>query len=73
MNKIKTILPELYLSGLFLLASYSPPFHFNFFFLIISLIVILQLFLKNRILGLVIGSLFLLLNLFFLAALLSEF
>jgi uncharacterized membrane protein len=65
--------PEYYLLILLLLAGYTPPFSFNPIFGIGAVILLLQIVFRNRIAGLVIGSLFFLGNLYFLGALLSEF
>jgi uncharacterized membrane protein len=65
--------PEYYLLILLLLAGYTSPFSFNPIFGIGAVILLLQIVFRNRIAGLVIGSLFFLGNLYFLGALLSEF
>ena len=72
MKRIYLKFPEYYLIILTFLAGYSPPFYINPIFVVIVIILILQIVFKNRILGLVLGSLFFLVNLFFLAALISE-
>lgn len=66
-------LPEYYLIILVILAGYSPPFYINPIFIGIIGILILQIIFKNRILGISLGIIFFLVNLFFLGALLSEF
>jgi hypothetical protein len=65
--------PEYYFLIVALLAAYSPPIFLNPIFVGIAGIFLLQIIFKNRIAGLVLGSLILLLNLYFLGALLSEF
>ena len=65
--------PEYYLLILAILAGYSPPFYINPIFIGIMIILILQIIYKNRILGLVFGGFFLLINLYMLGALISEF
>lgn len=66
-------LPEYYLIMAAILAGYAPPFSINPFFIGIVGILILQILFKNKISGIALGSLFFLINLFFLGALLSEF
>jgi len=66
-------LPEYYLILLVVLAGYTPPLAVNPIFIGIAVVLILQLFFKNRIAGLLLGSLFFLINLYFLGAVLSEF
>lgn len=66
-------LPEYYLIILAILSGYSPPFYIHPIMIGIVMLLILQIILKNRIAGLLIGVLFFLLNLYFLGALLSEF
>lgn len=65
--------PEYYLLVLVLLAGFTPPFSFNPLSLVIAGIVILQIIYKNKISGLFIAGLFLIINLFMLGALISEF
>lgn len=67
------ILPEGLLIVLILLAGYMPPFSIHPLALTVSAILVLQLFLKSKVLGFSIGILFFLGNLLFLGALLSEF
>jgi hypothetical protein len=64
--------PEYLLILLLLLAAYSPPFFFNPVFLVLAALVVLQLIIKNRVTGILIGIAFLLGNLLFLGALFSE-
>ncbi|HSQ86486.1 MAG TPA: hypothetical protein VLM43_17380 [Desulfobacterales bacterium] len=66
-------LPEYYFIMLVVFSGYSPPFHLNPVFIGISVILILQIIIKNRISGLAIGILLLIVNLYMLGALLSEF
>ena len=73
MKKILFKLPEYYLIVLVILAGYSPPFYINPIFIGIAGIFILQIIFKNRILGISLGILFFLINLYFLGALISEF
>ena len=73
MKKAIFKLPEYYLMTLAILAGYSPPFNVNPIFMGILSLLILQIIVKNKIFGVVLGILFFLTNLFFLGALLSEF
>lgn len=75
MKKIKTFFiqqPESYLLSICLLAGFTPPFHFNPLAIGFAILLSLQLYFKNKISGLFIGSLFALLNLFFLGAIIFE-
>lgn len=75
MNKTKQIvmrLPEYYILILAILAGYKPPFSFTPISIGLAAIMIFQIFYKNKISGLVISVLFLLINLLMLFALISE-
>jgi len=75
-NKVKSVffkIPEYALIAMLLAAGYTPPFQLNPIFLCLAAVVVLQIVLKNRFSGLIIGTLFFLGNLFFLGALVSEF
>ncbi|WP_299212316.1 hypothetical protein [uncultured Dokdonia sp.] len=64
--------PEYYLLILTILGGYTPPFSFNPIFIgILGMLILLMIF-KNKIVGIVLGSLFLLINLYMLGALISE-
>jgi len=65
--------PEYYLIILAILAGYTPPFSINPVAIGVIAIVILQIVFKNKISGLIISGLFLLVNLFMTGALFSEF
>ena len=65
--------PEYYLIMLVVLAGYSPPFNIHPICIGIMLLLILQIVLKNKTSGLILGALFFLINLFFLGALIAEF
>lgn len=65
--------PEYLLIVLVFLAGYTPPFHMNPFCIGVIVILMLQLIFKNRIFGLLLGTLYFLVTLYFLGALLSEF
>jgi len=76
MNKLKKIIiksPEYYLIIVTILSGYSQRFLINPIALGVVAIVILQIVFKNKISGLIISSLFLLVNLFMIGALISEF
>lgn len=73
MKSIILKLPEYLLIVLILLAGYTPPFYINPIFIGIIGILILQIICKNKILGLILGTLYFLVTLYFLGALLSEF
>ena len=66
-------LPEYYFITMAILAGYTPPFEFNSFFMGIGLVLLVQIFFQNRILGMALGGIFFLVNILFLGALLSEF
>lgn len=75
MKKTKQILmklPEYYLLVLVILSGYTPPFSINPIVIGFVAIVILQIIFKNKISGLIVASLFLLINLYMFLALLSE-
>ncbi len=65
--------PEYYLLVLVILSGYTPPFSFNPISIVLAAILILQIIFKNKISGLFIAGIFLLINLYMLAALISEF
>ena len=65
-------LPEYYLIILAFLSGYTPPFSINPVAIGVVAIVILQVAFKNKISGLIISSIFLLVNLFMTGALFSE-
>ncbi len=76
MKKAKQILiklPEYYFIVIAILAGYTPPFSFNPIFVGLAFILILQIVFKNKISGILLGSAFLLMNLYMLGALFSEF
>ncbi len=65
--------PEYYLIVLTMLGGYTPPFSINPVFVGILAILIIQIIFKNKIIGTVLGVLFLVINLYMLGALISEF
>lgn len=65
-------LPEYYLLILTIIAGYTYPFTFNPIFLGLAVVPIFQIVVRNKISGLIIASLFVLLNLYMLGALISE-
>src|SRR3712207_3444283 len=68
-----TKFPEYYLLLVLLIAGYTPPLTFNPIIMALIAIIILQLITKNNSTGLIIASVFLLLNVYMLFALASEF
>lgn len=64
--------PEYYLLVLTILGGYTPPFSFHPIFIGILGLLVVQLIFKNKIVGTILGSLFLLINLYMLGALISE-
>ncbi|MCZ4409049.1 hypothetical protein O3Q51_09530 [Cryomorphaceae bacterium 1068] len=66
-------LSEYYFIIMAILAGYTPPLELNPIFMWIALIILVQLIFRNRIMGLVLGSIFFVVNLLFLGALISEF
>jgi uncharacterized membrane protein len=76
MKRTKSILigyPEYYLMALVLIAGYSTPFYFNPVSIGIAVLLMLQIVFKNKLSGLLIASIYLLINLYLLGALISEF
>ncbi len=76
MKKVKQILmkfPEYYLVVLTILVGYTPPFGFSLISIGLAAVLIFQIVFKNKISGLLIASIFLLINLYMLGALISEF
>jgi hypothetical protein len=73
MKRLFFKIPEYYLILIVALAGYSPSFNIHPIYIILISIFILQIIFKNRISGLILAGLFFLINLYFLAALLSEF
>ena len=76
MKKVKQILmkfPEYYLVVLTILVGYTPPFGFSLISIGLAAVLIFQIVFKNKISGLIIASIFLLINLYMLGALISEF
>ncbi|MBR8537887.1 hypothetical protein KDU71_20110 [Carboxylicivirga sediminis] len=65
-------LPEFYILAVVLLAGYTPPFHFNIIAIVLAALIIMQIVLKKHIIGVLLSSLFILVNLFMLGALISE-
>ncbi len=65
--------PEYYLLVLVILSGYTPPFSFNPVSIVLAAILILQIIFRNKISGLIIAGIFLLINLYMFAALISEF
>jgi hypothetical protein len=66
-------LPEYYFIILVLAAGYQPPFSIHPVSVLIALLLLIQIRWKKIALGIVLGSLFFLVNIFFFGAILSEF
>ncbi len=73
LKSLVTRLPEYYLIIFVLLSGYSPPLTVHPIAIGLIVILILQIVFKNSISGVVIASLFMLVNLYMLLALISEF
>jgi hypothetical protein len=76
MKHVKLIIagfPEYYLIVLALLSGYSPPFSINPLAIGIAGGLVLQVIFKNRVAGFIIAGLLMLINLYMLLALISEF
>lgn len=71
-KKIMLKLPEGYILLLTLMAGFTPPFHFNPILLVIAALLLLQLIFQATISGILLGGLFLIVNIFLLGALISE-
>ncbi|MEM9051202.1 MAG: hypothetical protein AAGC47_04030 [Bacteroidota bacterium] len=65
--------PEYILLILLFLAAYTPPFYFNPVFGVFMLLVLVQIIFRNKLFGIILSSIYFLGNLYFLAALISEF
>ena len=76
MEKLKQVLirfPEYYFVVLAVILDYEPPLSFNPIALGFIFILLLQLIFKNAISGLILGGLLILVNIYMLFALASEF
>ncbi len=76
MKNIKTVLshlPEYYLIVLVLLSGYTPPISINPFAIVLAFLLVLQVIFKGKATGLAIAGLFIMVNLYMLGALISEF
>lgn len=76
MKKIKQLTlnyPECYFLLLVILVGYKPPVELSSISLWIVFVIVLQLIFKNKISGLILASIFLVINIFMLGAVLSEF
>jgi hypothetical protein len=65
--------PEYALIVVVLFAGYSPPFSINPIMLLVIAMLVFQIIFKNKVLGIALSFLFMVVNLFFLGALISEF
>lgn len=76
MKKYLLMLPEIFiilLSIYWFLDNYLGSGHINYFAIVAFIIVTLQLFLKNKVIGIILGSIFFLFGLYMILAVLSEF
>lgn len=76
MKRIKPyllVLPEYYLIVLILMSGYTPPLGFNLLSLVMAFLLVLQIIFKYRVTGVILATLFLMINLYMLLALISEF
>lgn len=76
MKKYLLLLPEAFivlLSMYWFLDNYIGSGHVNYIAIIVFVIVTLQLFIKNNIIGIILGSIFFLFGLYMILAVLSEF
>ena len=76
MKKIINIIPEAFFIGVgitWLLGDYQSGSTINYFALLVTWLMFLQVFYKNRILGLVYGNVLGLVSIYLLAAMYSEF
>lgn len=72
-KKILFKLPEYYFIIMLFLAGFTPPFYVHYLSLIFIAVLVLQIVFKNKTSGLLLGGIAFFGNLFFLAALFSEF
>lgn len=73
---MKTIyfkLPEYYVIALAVLAGYTPPFYVNPICIAVVVFLIFQIISKNRVTGSILSIILFFANLYFIAAVLSEF
>lgn len=76
MKKHLFFLPEIFISAVsiyWFYENYSSSGHVNYFAIVVFFIVALQIFLKNKIIGVVLGSMLFLFGTFMVLAVLSEF
>ncbi len=64
--------PEVYFLLIITMAAFKPPFTFNWIFIALAAIILIQLFVQNIKLGLFLALIIMLGNLFMLGALISE-
>lgn len=72
-SKLAASLPETYIILVVLFTGYSAPFSIHPLALIIAAIVSLQLIFRNAISGIMLANLFIIMNVYMIMALLSEF
>lgn len=76
MKKYLLLLPEFFiilLSIYWFLDNYLGSRHINYFAIVVFIIGTLQLFLKNKVIGIILGSIFFLFGLYMILGVLSEF
>ena len=76
MKKYLLLLPEFFIIALsiyWFLENYMSSGHINYFAIVVFVIVALQVFLKNKIVGIMLGSILFLFGLYMVLAVLSEF
>lgn len=73
MKKVLPFLPELFFLVIGLVALFTPPFHFNVLALAFVAVFVQQLISRNKAVGIIIGGLAILVSIYMLLALLSEF
>ncbi|WP_157514543.1 hypothetical protein [Mangrovimonas sp. TPBH4] len=75
MNQLKFLLqefPEYYLTILVLLAGFTPPISIHPFSSLLAILLILQIVFKNKLSGLLITTVFVIMSMFMFLSLLSE-
>lgn len=76
MKKYLLLFPEFFIIALsiyWFLENYMSSGHINYFAIVVFVIVALQVFLKNKIVGIMLGSILFLFGLYMFLAVLSEF
>jgi len=76
MKRYLLLLPEILIIALsifWFIDNYAPSGYINYYTIAVFLVVTLQLFIKNKILGILLGSIFFLFGLYMVLAVVSEF